>query len=103
ATSIVGMPGDTDAVAQLIDGADVVTFEHEHIPASVFDVAKGYLPAEPPRTALLYAQDKLAMREKLTELGIPCPRWAKVSTLEELASFGDAGTWPIVVKTPVGG
>ncbi|MUP49219.1 5-(carboxyamino)imidazole ribonucleotide synthase, partial [Veillonellaceae bacterium M2-8] len=26
ATSIVGMPGDTDAVAQLIDGADVVTF-----------------------------------------------------------------------------
>lgn len=103
ATSIVGMPGDTCAVAQLIDGADVVTFEHEHIPASVFDVAKGHLPAEPPRTALLYAQDKLAMREKLTELGIPCPRWAKVSTLEELASFGDAGTWPIVVKTPVGG
>ena len=63
--TVVGLPGDADAVAALLDGADVVTWEHEHIPAAVFDAAaaKG-VPALPSLAALVNAQDKIIMRER---------------------------------------
>src|SRR5690625_5413923 len=43
------------------------------------------------------------MRTALTELGVPCPRWAAVRTREELTAFGEAAGWPVVVKTARGG
>ncbi len=41
------------------------------------------------------------MRERLTELGLPVPRWAAVNSPEELDAFIDGGR--AVVKTPKGG
>ena len=38
-------------------------------------------------TARAYAQDKLAMRRAMGELGIGCPRWRQVRTLGELGEF----------------
>ena len=35
----VGEPADLDAVRALVDGADVLTFEHEHIPAATMEEA----------------------------------------------------------------
>ena len=43
------------------------------------------------------------MRERLTELGIPCPRWARADTAADVTAFGDAVGWPVVAKTPRGG
>ena len=63
----VGEPADLDAVRALIDGADVLTFEHEHIPARTMEEAARLVSVQPPASALLYAQDKLAMRERLTD------------------------------------
>jgi 5-(carboxyamino)imidazole ribonucleotide synthase len=57
----------------------------------------------PGPDALVHAQDKAVMRARLTELGVPCPRWAVVSSLDEIAAFGDEAGWPIVLKTPRGG
>ena len=101
--SVVGDPSDIDAVRTIISGADVLTFEHEHVPQDILRQVGSDIAINPPASALLYAQDKLAMRERLTDAGIPCPRWAKVTTPEELAAFGDAVGWPVIVKTPVGG
>src|SRR6187399_953037 len=57
--AIVGLPSDPDAVARLLDGAAVVTWEHEHIPAAVFEAAaSAEVPARPSAHALVYAQDK---------------------------------------------
>src|SRR3712207_667519 len=53
----------------------------------------------PGPEALVHAQDKAAMRERLTALGLPCPRWSVVSTPEEAAAFG----FPCVLKTTRGG
>ena len=39
----------------------------------------------------------------MSVLGLPNPRWAKVSTLDELLAFGDEIGWPVVLKTPRGG
>lgn len=101
--SRVGTPADADEVRALVDGASVLTFEHEHIPAPLLAALEGELPIEPKPEALLYAQDKLAMRERLSELGIPCPRWAKVEDEEALDAFGELIGFPLVVKTPRGG
>jgi 5-(carboxyamino)imidazole ribonucleotide synthase len=43
------------------------------------------------------------MRARLTELGVPCPRWRMVMDPTALRAFGDEVGWPIVLKTPRGG
>lgn len=100
----VGSHTDVEAVLDFAQHCDVVTFDHEHVPAEVLDavVASG-IPVHPSPAALRFAQDKLAMRERLSELGIPCPRWRAVRTADEVAAFADEVGWPVVVKTPRGG
>ena len=99
----VGAPKDLDAVRALIDGADVLTFEHEHIPAQTMEEAARVVSVQPPASALLYAQDKLQMRARLSEMGIPCPAWARVDNAAELERIGAVIGWPLIVKTPRGG
>jgi 5-(carboxyamino)imidazole ribonucleotide synthase len=40
------------------------------------------------------------MRDRLTELGLPCPRYAAVKTLSDVRDFGP---WPVVLKSVSGG
>src|SRR5690349_19470167 len=74
--------GDLLAFAR---GCDVVTFDHEHVPGERLDelekAAAGQANAavRPGAAALRYTQDKLAMRERLGALGMPCPRYAPVA------------------------
>lgn len=102
-SSRVGLPRDEDLVRGLVEGADVLTFEHEHVPQDLLASLADSVAIEPPASALLNAQDKLAMRERLSAMGVPCPRWARVDSPEQLRAFGDEGGWPVVVKTPTGG
>lgn len=100
----VGHPGDLEAMTALTRGADVLTFEHEHIPAEVLTaLAAEGVTIHPPARALAAAQDKIHMREVLTEAGVPCPAWRAVTTPAELTAFGDEVGWPIIVKVPTGG
>lgn len=100
----VGAADDLEAVRAFARGCDVVTFDHEHVPARVLAalVADG-VTLHPSPQALRYAQDKLAMRERLTELGVSCPAWAPVASVDELVAFGESTGWPVVLKTPRGG
>lgn len=95
---------DVHAVTQFAHGCDVVTFDHEHVPQDVLaELVAGGANVQPSPEALLYAQDKLVMRERLAELGVPVPGWARVRTEVELADFlADYGS-RAVVKTPRGG
>ena len=100
----VGKPTDLERVRAFAASCDVVTFDHEHVPPDVLLAleADGVV-LHPGPAALRFAQDKLAMRERLTALGIQCPRWARVMTAAEVTAFGRDARWPIVVKTPRGG
>ena len=95
---------NSDDVLRFARGVDVVTFDHEHVPQAVRAalVAAG-VTVRPAPSALLYAQNKLLMRERLAELGLPQPEWARVSSPAELASFLDANGGSGVLKTPTGG
>ncbi len=100
----VGEASDVDAVLALVDGADVLTFEHEHVPGPVLAaVAARGVPVHPGPDALLHAQDKLVMRRRLTELDVPCPRWAPVADLTDLEAFRGVDGGRAVVKTARGG
>jgi 5-(carboxyamino)imidazole ribonucleotide synthase len=43
------------------------------------------------------------MRERLTALGIACPRWQPIADAAELAEFGASVGWPLVLKATRGG
>lgn len=104
--TVVGLPGDVDAIRALLaePRPDVVTWEHEHIPPEVFALAAEVgIPARPGASALLFARDKIAMRDRLDSLGLPMPAWRTVQTEDEVEAFlavhGGAG----VLKTAMGG
>lgn len=103
----VGTPAQTEAVLALVQGppvADVLTFEHEHIPAATIEAVEAVgVPVRPGPGALLHAQDKRAMRESLTELGAPCPRWAPLPDARALEDFLATSGGEAVVKTIRGG
>ncbi|MDO5699702.1 MAG: 5-(carboxyamino)imidazole ribonucleotide synthase [Dermatophilus congolensis] len=100
----VGQASDVEAVRAFARHCDVVTFDHEHIPEPVLAaLAEDGIPTHPRPEALRYAQDKLAMRELMTELGIGSPRWARVRTPADLDAFGAEVGWPVILKTPKGG
>ncbi|MEH1123457.1 5-(carboxyamino)imidazole ribonucleotide synthase [Micromonospora sp. CPCC 206061] len=93
---------DLAALRTFAKGCDVVTFDHEHVPtAHIRALAAEGVTLYPGADALLYAQDKRAMRERLSALGAPVPRWRPDAT--DLASFGDEVGWPVVAKAVRGG
>jgi 5-(carboxyamino)imidazole ribonucleotide synthase len=100
----VGDHTDVEAVRAFARSCDVVTFDHEHVPPAVLDAltADG-VALHPSPQALLFAQDKLAMRERLTEIGVACPAWTRARTAGEVEEFGSRVGWPVVAKTPRGG
>lgn len=100
ADSVVGDHRDLEALRTVTDGAAVVTFDHEHVPTDhLRALAADGVAVRPGPDALVHAQDKAVMRERLTALGVPCPRWAVVGTPAEVEAFG----FPCVLKTTRGG
>lgn len=100
----VGDYRDLDTVLAFAETVDVITFDHEHVPQAILRelVSRG-VPVHPGPDALLYAQDKLQMRAKLTELGLPVPDWAAVESADELGAFLADHGGRAVVKTARGG
>jgi 5-(carboxyamino)imidazole ribonucleotide synthase len=101
---VVGDYRSLDDLRSFARGCDVVTFDHEHVPnENVAALVEDGVAVHPGPGALRYAQDKHAMRERLTALGIPCPRWAPIADAVELAAFGAKVGWPLVLKATRGG
>ena len=100
----VGAADDLDAVLGAADGAAVVTFDHEHVPADVLAALEaGGATVRPAPGALRHAQDKLVMRRALTELGLPVPAWAEVADVAAVRAFAEDHGGRAVLKTPRGG
>lgn len=100
----VGDYRDSDAVLAFATTVDVVTFDHEHVPQHVLGAVEASgTPVRPGSHALRFAQDKIEMRARLGELGMPVPDWAAVHNADELGEFLGAHGGVAVVKTARGG
>ena len=95
----VGDYRDLPTLERVVDGCAVVTFDHEHVPTEHLHALEDSVAVRPGPHALVYAQDKGLMRERLGKLGVPCPRNAIVASVEDVAAFGT----PCVLKTTRGG
>ncbi len=104
AATEVGDYRDAATVLAFAAGCDAITFDHEHVPQEVLRAleAEG-VAVRPGPDALLYAQDKLLMRERLGSLGVAMPDWARVETAEQLGAFLADHGGRAVVKTARGG
>ncbi|MGW1060935.1 5-(carboxyamino)imidazole ribonucleotide synthase [Micromonospora rubida] len=95
---------DLAALRAFAKGCDVVTFDHEHVPTEhIRALAAEGVKLFPPADALLHAQDKRIMRERLAALGAPNPVWRPVAEPADLVAFGEAQGWPVVLKAARGG
>jgi 5-(carboxyamino)imidazole ribonucleotide synthase len=101
---VVGSHTSLDDLVGFAGGCEVVTFDHEHVPGQLIEAleARG-VQVHPGSAALLHAQDKLVMRERLTALGVPVPPFAAVETAGDLEAFADSHGWPVVLKATTGG
>jgi 5-(carboxyamino)imidazole ribonucleotide synthase len=101
---VIGSHAELDDVRRVAAGADVLTFDHEHVPAELLEklVAEGVNVAPPPQ-ALVHAQDKLVMRRRMEALGAAVPRYAEIHSVGELDSFARRIAGPVVVKAVRGG
>ncbi|OKI87688.1 5-(carboxyamino)imidazole ribonucleotide synthase [Micromonospora sp. CB01531] len=95
---------DLAALRTFAKGCDVVTFDHEHVPTGhIRTLAEEGVKLFPPAEALVHAQDKRVMRERLGELGAPNPAWRPVEEPADLVAFGEGTGWPVVLKAARGG
>ncbi len=99
-----GAHDDPQAVAAFARGCDVVTFDHEHVPAPILAALEesGH-PVRPGPSALAHAQDKVLMRAALSRSGIACPGWRVVQSPQDVTAFAEDHAWPVVLKVSRGG
>lgn len=100
----IGRHDDLTALRRFATGCDVVTFDHEHVPPQHLEKLEAMgVAVRPGPAALFHAQDKIHMRQALSDIGIPCPRWRVVAEVGEVVEFADEVQWPVVLKTSRGG
>ncbi|MBG0563160.1 5-(carboxyamino)imidazole ribonucleotide synthase [Actinoplanes aureus] len=99
----IGTHTDLATLREFAKGCDAVTFDHEHVPTEHIEAleAEG-VKIFPGSKALVFAQDKGLMRERLAALGAPVPRWARITEAAEIEAFA-GGSWPVVAKATRGG
>jgi 5-(carboxyamino)imidazole ribonucleotide synthase len=101
---VLGRPDDPVALAEFVRGCDAVTYDHENVPAEQLAALAGAgVPLRPSPQALVHAQDKLVMRERLTGLGVACPPFAPVGSVREVRAFAAEHGWPVILKARRGG
>ncbi|MBD0740462.1 5-(carboxyamino)imidazole ribonucleotide synthase [Streptomyces sp. CBMA29] len=102
----VGDYRDLATLRAFAQGCDVLTFDHEHVPAEHLRAleADGVV-VRPGPDALVHAQDKGVMRARLAEIGVPCPVNRIVTDPADVTRFAQeqAGGYPVVLKTVRGG
>jgi 5-(carboxyamino)imidazole ribonucleotide synthase len=100
----IGRHDDLEALRRFAQGCDVVTFDHEHVPPAHLEHLEAMgIAVRPGPSALFHAQDKVHMRQALTDIGVRCPRWRVVSAVDHVAELAEEIGWPLVLKTSRGG
>jgi len=100
---VVGALDDQVAARKAADGASVVTFEWEGVPAATARAAGDVAPVHPSPAVLELSQDRLVEKQALRALGVPTADFRAVDDQPSLrAAIEELGT-PAVCKTRRGG
>jgi 5-(carboxyamino)imidazole ribonucleotide synthase len=102
---IVGDFDDPDAIRELADRADALTFEIELADPDLLDaVGEQYdVPVHPDPDTLRTIQDKLVQKRALREREVPVPDFRAVEDRDDLLDAGEAFGYPMMLKARRGG
>jgi len=91
---------DPEGYFELAKHVDVITYEFEHINAEALEALEneGRL-VYPSVKSLKTIQNKFSQKQVLDDSGIPVPRFARISGVDEIRAFG----YPLMLKTTTGG
>lgn len=93
-----------DDLKRAVDGADAMTFDHEHVPTEhLRALAADGVSVQPGPDALVHAQDKLVMRKRLREIGAPVPPFAAIESVDDALAFAEAVDGKVCLKARRGG
>ncbi|MFD6858532.1 5-(carboxyamino)imidazole ribonucleotide synthase [Rhodococcus sp. NPDC060090] len=101
---VLGSHDDLDALRRAATGAHALTFDHEGVPTEHLEVLQSEgVAVLPPPQALIFAQDKIAMRKRLGAFGAPMPKFAEITSVGDLTEAREHLGWPFVLKAARGG
>jgi len=98
-THICAAYDDPQALRQLAESVDVVTFEFENVPSETVDFLARFVPVFPNGEALRIARDRWLEKSLFQELGIPTPTFANVLSQADLEAAVQQIGLPAVLKT----
>lgn len=90
---------DPGALEQFARSVDVITLEFENIPAASVDLLTQITPVHPSCNVLKICQNRLREKSFIRSLGISCPEFQSVASLEELRAAVEKIGFPCVLKT----
>jgi 5-(carboxyamino)imidazole ribonucleotide synthase len=99
----VGALDDLEGIDTVSQGATVVTYEWEGVPADAARAARVHAPVRPDPRALDVAQDRVVEKETFRRIGIDVAPFAAADDATELAGAVDLVGLPAVAKTRTGG
>ena len=95
---VLGDFRDLQSILAFAKDCDVITFEHELVPQSVIKgLETAGVKVYPRAESFIYSQNKLEMRTKIQELGLPNP------IFEEYKGGNHSIKFPLIAKLPTGG
>lgn len=89
---------DPSAIGEFAKGADVITFESEHIPAECLQSLSGHKALHPDPEILLLAQNRLKGKTWLRDRGFPTSDFVWVRSRAELEDALDLMGTPAMLK-----
>jgi 5-(carboxyamino)imidazole ribonucleotide synthase len=102
--TVIGDYRDLETLRAFARGCAVITFDHEHVPTDhLHALAADGVPVSPGPEALVFAQDKGLMRERLAQMQVPLPLWRRVASISDVRSFAELAPFPLVLKATRGG
>ncbi len=90
---------DPDALAELAEAADVVTYEFENVPLAAARSLSTKVPVRPGTEALRVAQDRLVEKEFLRSIGLATAPSAPIGQPDDVGPVLGAIGFPSIVKT----
>jgi 5-(carboxyamino)imidazole ribonucleotide synthase len=90
---------DAQALADLADRSDLVTYEFENVPVAAVRTLTARVPVHPSAVSLEVGQDRLREKQLFTRLGIPTPRFVAAQGFAELEPAVTGLGLPAMVKT----
>ncbi|MCO8246129.1 MULTISPECIES: 5-(carboxyamino)imidazole ribonucleotide synthase [unclassified Haladaptatus] len=102
---IVGDFDDEDAIRELAERSDALTFEIELADPDVLEAVSDEfdVPVHPDPATLRTIQDKLVQKRALQDRGIPVPDFRQVDSREDLLEAGEEFGYPMMLKARRGG